>query len=42
MNKNFIPVCEPFLGEIEREYLTDAFDSGWISSGGAYNQKLEN
>ena len=42
MKKNFIPVCEPFLGEIEREYLIDAFDSGWISSGGLYNQKLEN
>ena len=41
MRKSFIPVCEPFLGEVEREYLIDAFDSGWISSGGLYNQKLE-
>ena len=41
MKKNFIPVCEPLLGEIEKEHLTDAFDSGWISAGGTYNQKLE-
>ena len=41
MKKDFIPVCEPLLGEIEKEHLTDAFDSGWISAGGTYNQKLE-
>ena len=34
-------MCEPLLGEIEKEHLTDAFDSGWISAGGTYNQKLE-
>ncbi|MCC2594331.1 DegT/DnrJ/EryC1/StrS family aminotransferase [Tessaracoccus sp. OS52] len=31
-----IPVSEPDLGQLEREYLLDAFDSGWISSLGRY------
>ena len=41
MNKPFIPVCEPTIGNLEREYLNQAFDSGWISSGGDFNQRLE-
>lgn len=41
MNKKFIPVSEPYLRELEREYLMDAFDSGWISASGPYNKKLE-
>lgn len=36
-----IPVSEPDLGPLEREYLLDAFDSGWISSRGAYIAKAE-
>ena len=42
MSKKTIPVCEPSLGQDERDYLLDAFDSGWISSGGNYNRSLEN
>jgi perosamine synthetase len=41
MKNDFIPVAEPVLGKIEREYLIDAFDSGWISAGGEYSKKLE-
>lgn len=41
MNKNFIPVSEPYLRDLEREFLIDAFDSGWISAAGPYNKKLE-
>ena len=41
MNKKFIPVSEPFLRDTEREFLMDAFDSGWISASGPYNKKLE-
>jgi perosamine synthetase len=41
INKKFIPVSEPFLRDTEREFLMDAFDSGWISASGPYNKKLE-
>jgi perosamine synthetase len=41
MNKNFIPVSQPYLRDLEREFLIDAFDSGWISAFGPYNKKLE-
>ena len=41
MLNEFIPVCEPTYGSEEREALIDAFDSGWVSSGGEYNDKLE-
>ena len=41
MKKNFIPVSEPYLRDLEREFLIDAFDSGWISASGPYNKKLE-
>lgn len=36
-----IPVSRPSLGERERTYLLDAFDSGWISSHGEYIEKAE-
>ncbi|WP_101847241.1 DegT/DnrJ/EryC1/StrS family aminotransferase [Zhihengliuella sp. ISTPL4] len=36
-----IPVSEPDLGALERSYLLDAFDSGWISSRGAYVERAE-
>lgn len=36
-----IPVNEPFLGERELAYVTDAVRSGWISSGGAYIERFE-
>lgn len=41
MNKDFIPVSQPDIGEKERAYLLDAFDSGWISSKGQYIEKFE-
>ncbi len=37
----FIPISQPSLGELERRYLIDAFDSGWISSIGHYIEELE-
>ncbi len=39
--RKFIPVSEPNLSEIEREYLIDAFDSTWISSNGMYLEKFK-
>ncbi|MBC7596542.1 MAG: DegT/DnrJ/EryC1/StrS family aminotransferase [Kineosporiaceae bacterium] len=36
-----IPVSQPSVGELERAYLLDAFDSGWISSHGEYLGKAE-
>lgn len=37
-----IPISEPSLGPLERRYLIDAFDSGWISSLGPYIERSEN
>ena len=37
-----IPIYSPNLSEIEREYLLEAYDSGWISSTGEFIQKFEN
>ena len=37
-----IPVYEPDLGQLEEEYLLDAFRSGWISSKGDYLAQFEN
>jgi perosamine synthetase len=36
-----IPVARPDLGELERKYLLDAFDSSWISSSGKYLNLVE-
>lgn len=36
-----IPIAEPDLGPLERAYLLDAFDSGWISSRGDYIERAE-
>ena len=36
-----IPVSEPDLSDLERKYLLDAFDSGWISSRGHYIERAE-
>ena len=41
MSEVRIPVYRPSLGERERRYLVDAFDSGWISSKGAYVRRFE-
>lgn len=39
---DFIPVCEPTLRGNELKYLTEAVQSGWISSSGKYLQQFEN
>lgn len=36
-----IPVSEPNLTNLERSFLIDAFDSGWISSRGKYIELFE-
>lgn len=36
-----IPISRPDLGAIERTYLLEAFDSGWISSHGRYVTQAE-
>jgi perosamine synthetase len=36
-----IPVSEPALTEVDRRYLLDAFDTGWISSAGRYIDAFE-
>lgn len=41
MNKKFIPVCEPYLGGRELEYVTDCLVTGWISSSGKYVNEFE-
>lgn len=38
---NFIPVYEPWLGDLELEYVTEAVRSSWISSLGKYVQQFE-
>ena len=37
----FIPVCEPFLNGNELKYVTDAVQTGWISSSGKYVTEFE-
>jgi perosamine synthetase len=36
-----IPVCAPFLGGRERDYVLDAVASNWISSRGSYLERFE-
>lgn len=36
-----ISVCEPLISGRELEYVTDAINSGWISSSGGYVEKFE-
>ncbi len=38
----FIPVCEPMLAGNELEYITEAVETGWISSSGKYVKEFEN
>jgi len=37
-----IPVCYPFIGEKELEYVTDCVKTNWISSKGKYVEEFEN
>ncbi len=41
MQNPYIPVCEPYLGGKELEYLIDAAKTGWISSSGKYVSLFE-
>jgi perosamine synthetase len=41
MTERRLPVYRPQLGERERRYLLDAFDSGWISSRGSFVGRFE-
>ena len=34
-------ISEPDVGELERKYMNDAFDSGWISSKGPFIKEFE-
>jgi perosamine synthetase len=36
-----IPVAEPWIGEKELEYVTDAVERGWISPAGDYVERFE-
>lgn len=38
----FIPLCIPNFEGNERKYVDDAIDQRWVSTGGAYINKLEN
>jgi len=38
---DFIPVCEPYLGGNELKYVTEAVQTGWISSSGGYVAEFE-
>jgi len=38
---SFIPVCEPYLGGREKEYVEDCIKTGWISSSGKYVTEFE-
>ncbi|MCR0326676.1 LegC family aminotransferase [[Clostridium] innocuum] len=37
----YIPLCIPNFEGNERKYVDDALDQGWVSTGGAYINKLE-
>ena len=37
-----IPVCIPFIGKKELEYVTDCLKTNWISSKGKYVEEFEN
>jgi hypothetical protein len=39
---SFIPVCEPLLAGNELKYVTEAVQTGWISSSGKYVTEFEN
>ena len=41
MGKAKIYVCEPFIGSLEKKYIYDVVESGWISSIGPEVKKFE-
>jgi len=42
MGKRQVPVCEPFIGDLERKYVKNVMDSRWVSSLGPEVKKFEN
>lgn len=40
--KRFFPISQPSIGAKELEYVTDAVQSGWVSSMGRYIESFEN
>lgn len=40
-NKLHYSMAEPDMGELERTYMNEAFDSGWISSKGPFINRFE-
>src|SRR3990170_1180698 len=41
IQQEFIPVCEPVLGNKELQYVTEVVRSGWISSKGSFIERFE-
>jgi perosamine synthetase len=41
ISSRYYPVMEPSLGELEKRYLIEAIDSGWISSLGPFLNQFE-
>ncbi len=41
MNKDFIPVNTPFIGEEEKRLVNNCLETGWISSEGSYINEFE-
>ncbi len=39
--REYIPVSEPDLSPLEKEYLNQGFDSGWVSSSGKFLDKFQ-
>lgn len=39
--ENFIPIYKPSISELEKEYVRDALNSGWVSSQGKYIELFE-
>lgn len=39
--RSFIPVYEPLIGAVEKAYVNDCLDTGWISSIGKYVERFE-
>jgi perosamine synthetase len=41
LSQERIPLAQPHLSGLSRQYLMDAYDSGWISSNGPFNEQFE-
>jgi perosamine synthetase len=36
-----IPVNQPLLGDLEKQYLNECIETGWISAEGPFVKRLE-